>query len=243
MEIKLNSFAKIILIIAIGVFIVFVVRNLITTSGPKFTSESTNTNNSNQVVKDIEGNVYKTVTIGSQVWMAENLRTTTYNDGEPIKQINYRFWSTTNEGAYCWVDDDIRYKPSFGGMYNWYAVESQKLCPPGWHIPDSAEFATLINFLGGKNIAGSKMKEAGFAHWRHPNKDATNSSGFSALPSDYSKSNAPFRAWRGSTARFWSSTESTSSNAWDIELNYDSSTVERYNYPKNNCFSIHCIKD
>lgn len=240
---KLNSSAKIILIITVGVLIVFVVRNLIIKSGPKFNSQSINTNNSDQVVTDIEGNVYKTVTIGSQVWMAENLRTTTYNDGKPIKQIKYRFWSTTNEGGYCWDDDDIRYKPSFGGMYNWYAVESQKLCPAGWHIPDSAEFATLFNYLGGKKIAGSKMKETGFAHWRYPNKDATNSSGFSALPSDYNKSNDPFGGWHGSSARFWSSTQSTSENAWDIELNYSNGAAERFNNPKNMFFSIRCIKD
>lgn len=238
-----KSFKRILLIIGVSILIIIVVKNLGDYFGPKFAPENAENIDPTHMVKDVEGNVYRTVTIGSQVWMAENLRTNTYNDGEPIKQFQYTFYSSTNKGGYCWCENDTRYKLKFGALYNWYAVDTKKLCPVGWHVPTDDEFKTLVNFLGGRSVAGSKMKETGITHWSRPNKDATNSSGFSALPSHYSPSNVPFVGWGGSGAQFWSSTQSTSENAWDIELRSFDGAVARYNYSKNWGYSIRCLKD
>jgi uncharacterized protein (TIGR02145 family) len=134
------------------------------------------------VVTDADGNVYNTVTIGGQVWMAENLKTTKYNDGTviPLSADNIS-WITS--GGYCWYDDDkASNKSVYGALYNWSTMTSNKLCPVGWHVPKRAEWTTLITYLGGESVAGGKMKETGFLHWQSPNTGATNESGFSALP-------------------------------------------------------------
>jgi uncharacterized protein (TIGR02145 family) len=133
---------------------------------------------------DQDGNTYKTVVIGTQTWMAENLRTTRYNDGASIPFVeNGSVWLTLRTPAYCWYDNDESYfKEALGALYNWYTVNTGKLCPSGWHIPDDIEWNTMITFLGGNEVAGGKMKETGSIHWQWPNVGATNESGFTALP-------------------------------------------------------------
>jgi uncharacterized protein (TIGR02145 family) len=132
-------------------------------------------------IADIDGNIYKVVTIGTQVWMAENLKTTKFKNGDDIPEItNSNTWFTLKTGAYCNYDNLPGYKDIYGLYYNFYAVvDSKKLCPSGWHMPTDAEWTTLIESLGGKEFAGEKLKETGTAHWDGPNI-ATNSSGFSA---------------------------------------------------------------
>ena len=133
-------------------------------------------------VTDIEGNVYRTVRIGSQVWMAENLKTTQFNDGQPIPNVTGNSqWENLSTPAYCWYNNDVQNKNIFGGLYNWYAVNTGRLAPEGWHVPTSEEWTTLINYLGGENIAGGKLKETGTDHWLSPNTGATNETGFSAI--------------------------------------------------------------
>jgi uncharacterized protein (TIGR02145 family) len=136
-------------------------------------------------LNDIDGNTYKTIQIGSQTWMAENLKTTKYNDSTEIYLIaDWRSWSSLNIPGYCWYKNDaITNKEIYGALYNGFAMSTGKLCPMGWHVPSQDEWFTLINYLGGENIAGGKMKEAGTEYWRSPNTDANNESGFSALPS------------------------------------------------------------
>jgi uncharacterized protein (TIGR02145 family) len=132
-------------------------------------------------VKDIDGNVYKTVTIGNQTWMAENLRTTKYRNGEPIVLVTDPLsWTNTNSGAYRgpYYADKLEY----GNFYNWYAVgDPRNIAPEGWHVPTDADYTELATFLGGNGVAGSKLKEVGTSHWAAPNTDATNETGFSAL--------------------------------------------------------------
>lgn len=135
---------------------------------------------------DIDGNGYRTVRIGDQEWMAENLRVTHYRNGEIIPNvIDEITWASLSTGAYCYYNNDtILNKTIFGALYNWFAVnDSRNLCPIGWHIPSNAEFSTMITYLGGSTIAGGKMRTA--TYWNSPNAGATNSSGFSFVPGGY----------------------------------------------------------
>jgi uncharacterized protein (TIGR02145 family) len=137
------------------------------------------------MVEDNDGNVYNTVTIGTQTWMQENLKTTKYSDWTDIPNvIDSSKWVGLTTPAYCWYKNDpIQYKSAYGALYNWYAITTTKnICPAGWHVSTDADWQTLLKYL--KPEAGSKIKEAGTLHWNDPNT-ATNSSGFSAVPSGY----------------------------------------------------------
>ncbi|MDX9696942.1 MAG: fibrobacter succinogenes major paralogous domain-containing protein [Bacteroidales bacterium] len=193
------------------------------------------------IVTDIDGNVYKTVVIGSQEWMAENLKTTKYNDGTPISLItDNTAWPTTS-GAYCWYNNDIGNKTTYGALYNWYAVvDSRKLCPVGWHVPTDTEWSTLTTYLGGESVAGGKMKA--ITLWASPNMGADNSSGFTALPGG-SRSYDGYFDNVGYYGGWWSSTEGSTYYAFYRGLNYGSSSVDRgYDYRRYG-FSVRCLRD
>jgi uncharacterized protein (TIGR02145 family)/uncharacterized repeat protein (TIGR02543 family) len=133
---------------------------------------------------DPDGNTYTTVVVGSQTWMKENLKTTHFNDGSAIPGLNFsnENWSALTTPAYCSFGNIPANKDTYGALYNWYAVNTGKLAPAGWHIPDITEWNTLKTFLGGTDdVAGKKMKESGTAHWLDPNT-GTNESGFTAVP-------------------------------------------------------------
>src|ERR1035437_4952965 len=136
-------------------------------------------------VTDIDGNVYKTITIGTQTWMAENLKTTRFNNGEAINLISnasswYYYKSQPN---YCWNNnDETTYKAAYGALYNEITISRGAICPSGWHVPYDVDWTTLTSYLGGESVAGGKLKETGTTHWLSPNSGATNESGFSALP-------------------------------------------------------------
>lgn len=135
-------------------------------------------------LSDIEGNTYRSVEIGTQVWMAENLRTSRLNDGTSIPKVTFSdpWWDVSTPG-YNWCDKDSdNYSTTYGAMYNWYTVNTGKLCPTGWHVPSDDEWETLCAFLGGPGQAAHKLKETGSIHWDAPNDGATNESGFTALP-------------------------------------------------------------
>ena len=134
-------------------------------------------------INDIEDNIYQTVQIGDQLWMKENLKTTHYNNGDIIVTTNVDSnWETFTWGGYRWYNNDpATYKNVYGALYNGYAVQdSRGICPTGWHVPRDIEWTQLENFLGGKLVAGRKLKESGTIHWASPN--GTNESGFTALP-------------------------------------------------------------
>ena len=134
-------------------------------------------------ITDIDGNVYTAVTIGTQIWMTENLKTTHYNDGSLINLItDNTAWSQLSAPGYCWYNNDIGKKETYGALYNWYAANKTNLCPTGWHVSTNDEWITLVTYLGGENIAGGKLKEAGTTHWISTTAETTNSSGFTALP-------------------------------------------------------------
>ena len=145
-------------------------------------------NNQNAAtVTDIDGNVYHTVTIGTQTWMVENLKTTRYRNGEAIPNItDNASWAALITCAYCDYNNIPSNSITYGKLYNWYAVnDSRNIAPMGWHVSTDAEWTTLTTFLGGTSIAGGKLKENGTIHWNSPNVGATNETGFSALPGGY----------------------------------------------------------
>jgi uncharacterized protein (TIGR02145 family) len=129
---------------------------------------------------DIDGNIYKTITIGNQTWMAENLKVTHYNDGTLIPNVlDSVAWMNLKTGAYCDYSNDARNSDIYGRLYNFYAVNTKKLAPPGWHVPSLIEWFQLFYFT--KENSGP-LKEAGYSHWYSPNTGATNYAGFNALP-------------------------------------------------------------
>lgn len=144
---------------------------------------------------DADGNTYSTVVIGTQVWMASNLKTTKYNDGSviPLVTDNTTWWKTYNPG-YCWYNNDAATnKNIYGALYNWYAVSTNRLCPTGWHVPSESEWHILTTYLGGEIVAGSKLKETGTSHWSNFNTDATNITGFTALPGGLRENEGAFQ--------------------------------------------------
>ena len=185
--------------------------------------------------------MYKTVKIGKQIWMAENLKTTRYKDSTPIPNVtNNDEWFYLTTDAYCHYDNDHSNNAIYGKLYNWYAVKTGKLAPKGWHIPTDAEWTILTTYLGGESIAGGKMKFTNY--WKSPNKDATNSSGFNGLPAGYRTHFGSFNTI-GKYGNFWSSTEGDKGGARNRSLSYDNSTVYRgYNYYQHG-YSVRCIKD
>jgi uncharacterized protein (TIGR02145 family) len=197
-----------------------------------------------QGVTDYDGNVYTTVEICDQTWMVENLKTTKYNDGTPISNItDNNVWMGFTDGAYCWLfNNESTYKDTYGALYNWYAIASGKLAPIGWHVPSDEELTVLTDCCGGEVDAAGPLKEAGTAHWFEPNVAATNESGWTALPGGWRNSvNGCF----GGTAHghWWSTTESSATNAWFREMYWSSQSVFRYDYDKRAGFSVRCVKD
>lgn len=195
-------------------------------------------------VVDIDGNVYNTVTIGTQVWIVENLKTTHYNNGTAIPLVtNDTTWSELTTSGYCWYNnDDTTYSNPYGALYNWHTVNTGNLCPTGWHVPADAEWTYLTNYLGGESVAGGKLKTTGTMNWNPPNTGATNESGFSALPGGFRAYDGSFYEM-GDGAYFWSSTESGSDNAWYQLLYYYYEDLTHDNQIKNHGFSIRCLMD
>lgn len=203
-----------------------------------------NPNLSYGTMTDVEGNVYRTIVIGTQTWMAENLKTTKYRDGEVIPNVIVdATWAALTTGAYCWYKNDATtFKNTIGALYNWYSVNTGKLCPTGWHIPSDTEWTTLTTFLGGGSVAGGKMKETGTVHWLTPNTGATNSSGFTGLPDGGRNRYGNFMSF-GAFQRLRSSTEYDATRTWYIFLiNNDDNAVRNLDY-KNEGYSVRCLKD
>jgi uncharacterized protein (TIGR02145 family) len=168
-------------------------------------------------VTDIDGNVYRTVTIGNQVWMAEDLKTTRYRNGDLIGTTRPATLDISGESTpkYQWAyAGDESNVATYGRLYTWYAAtDSRKVCPAGWHVPSDAEWNTLIDCLGGEEAAQGKLKEADTVHWHSPNTDATNESGFTALPSG-NRFNKEFFMSLGDFTHWWTATEYDANYAW-----------------------------
>jgi uncharacterized protein (TIGR02145 family) len=200
-------------------------------------------------VTDHDGNAYSVVTIGTQIWLGENLKTTTFNDGSAIPYITSGpEWAVISTPAYCWYNNsEATFKEPYGALYNFHAVNTGKLCPVGWHVPGAEEYTTMMIYLGGLNVAGGKLKEAGTTHWVGPNFGATNGSGFTALPGG---GRYTFNTQGGTYSDlgyfgyYWSSTaiESTTT-AYSFDMGYNLNPVTKSVYGKTDGGSIRCIKD
>jgi uncharacterized protein (TIGR02145 family) len=196
-------------------------------------------------VTDFDGNVYRTVKIGNQWWMAENLRTTSLNDGQPISCVtDGDAWGmpSTIQPAYCWYyNDSASYKNTYGALYNWHAVNSKKLCPINWHVPSDSEWTSLVKFLGGSNVAGGKLKEAGTLYWGRFN-NATNETGFTALPGGRRYINFGAFLDAGKYGFWWSSTEFDATDASNRFISSDIYIAESFG-EKGIGYSVRCVKD
>jgi uncharacterized protein (TIGR02145 family) len=216
-----------------------------------FTSSST-------TVTDIDGNVYKTVTIGTQVWMAENLKTTNYNDGSTIPLV-IDGWASLTTPGYCWYGNISNNKATYGALYNWYTVNTAKLCPTGWHVPTDNEWTTLENYLiaNGFNYDGTTTENkiaksmAAQTAWAYTdigngaigdNLSLNNKSGFSALPGGSRHVNGQFDSIYRS-GNWWSSTEFDTASAKGRGLGYRGIALGGLTGYKYVGWSVRCVKD
>ena len=195
-------------------------------------------------VTDIDGNVYKTVRIGNQVWMAENLRVSRYRNGDSIpnikqvkNQIDVKTGAVIKSAAWCNYQNNSKNDLIFGKLYNSSTIGESGLAPEGWHVPCQEDWDTLIDFLGGDFLAGGKLKESGVSNWLEPNKDATNESGFCALPGGMFEDMDHSFSFVGKRGYWWGTDEVY------FSLDYEQGTViSEWWYPSR-FFSVRCIKD
>jgi uncharacterized protein (TIGR02145 family) len=195
-------------------------------------------------VKDIDENTYKTIRIGTQVWMAEDLRTTRYNDETDIPLVEDSVgWNTLDSPGFCWYNNEKEsYKDTYGALYNAYTVNTGKICPTGWHIPSKEEWLQLRDFLGDTISGGGKLKEFGTVSWLPPNTGADNSSGFGAMGSGIRYFQGSFKAIHTFTS-FWSSTEINDDGQWYLSLYYRNASIAISHVSRKHGFSVRCLKD
>ncbi|MCK9414102.1 MAG: fibrobacter succinogenes major paralogous domain-containing protein [Prolixibacteraceae bacterium] len=203
-----------------------------------------NTNQPNTVT-DPDGNAYETVTIGTQVWMAENLKTTKFNDGSPIPHVVIASsWGALTTPGYCWYNNETINQEIYGALYNWYTIATTKLCPTGWHVPSDSEWGTMTTYLGGELAANLKIRESGTLHWPSPNT-ATNSTGFSAVPGGCRDANGVFADAKYYNY-FWANTEflNIPGFAMNRQIPCENNCAQRATaYSQKSGFSVRCIKD
>ena len=199
-------------------------------------------------ITDIEGNTYKTVTIGTQTWMAENLKVSKYSDGTTIPNITDNTqWSNLTTGAWSYYWNDTAANAIYGKLYNWYAVSSttngnKNICPTGWHVPTDTEWTVLTDCLGGEIVAGAKMKEVGTTSWNSPNTSATNTSLFTGLPGGYRNYDGNYYNI-GVNGNWWSSTEYGTGGAWIRSLYGGNGNAFRDGSNKESGLSVRCLRD
>ncbi|ACF45262.1 TIR protein [Prosthecochloris aestuarii DSM 271] len=203
---------------------------------------------------DVDGATYKTIQIGKQVWMAENLDVSRYRNGDAIPRVqDPEKWAELTTGAWCYYDNDTGNGRVYGKLYNWYAVNDPRgLAPEGWHVPSDKEWQELERFLGMsrydaektglRGSIGGKLKEAGSLHWREPNAGATNETGFTALAGGYRYYNGGF-FYIGGYASFWSSSAYGDAIAWNRKLSYLGTEVYRDLSNRRVGMSVRCVRD
>lgn len=218
---------------------------------------------SGNTVTDADGNSYPTVTIGSQVWMAKNLRTTKYRDGSAIPNItSHTGWGALTTGAYANYDNDAGHAATYGRLYNWHAAnDARGLCPQGWHVPSDAEWKTLETSLGmpadqldhtylyrgGAQNVGGKLKST-TNHWFQPNEGATNESGFTALPGgirfhEYEPGDPTSFVGMGDIALWWTATASDTEEAWHRTIGFEETGIYRDPENKRDGYCVRCVRD
>lgn len=198
-------------------------------------------------VTDIDGNNYRTIRIGKQVWMTENLKVSHYRGGTPIDSFGpgqSHIWEVLETGAWCWYDTTgSGYKKYdrdlFGKLYNWYALEGDSLCPTNWHVPSDEDWSELRIYLGGFEVAGGSMKESDFKHWNEPNISATNESGFTGFPGGLRRENGSFE--RIGNQGMWRIDDDLGYNYYMLETLYGRLYRNDFTSKKEG-LSIRCIR-
>jgi uncharacterized protein (TIGR02145 family) len=217
-------------------------------------------------VTDIDGNVYHTVTIGTQTWMVENLKTTRYSNGDSIPNVtDATDWSHIVTPAYCWYDNNVLNKATYGALYNWYTVNTGNLAPTGWHIPTDDEWTILENYLiangfnydgttTGDRVSNNKIAKAlaSATGWTSYTGEGSvgntdypakcNATGFTALPGGYRDYDETFVVI-GNFGYWWSATEYSTGRAWGRAMGYSYSSVLRYDLGKELGFCVRCVRD
>jgi len=208
-------------------------------------------------VTDIDGNEYKTITIGTQTWMAENLRVTHYRNGDPISHVkDATAWSNQATGAYCYYRNTNKLDSiaTYGYLYNGYCfLDSRGLAPEGWHVPSDAEWLTLVDFVaagdaitdqwGVNAVAGGRMKETGTLHWDYPNRFADNSSGFTAISGGWRQTYQGVFLQKGYGAHYWTIAEYSPKFFYGWGIGTDFASIVRNGYFVTDGISVRCIKD
>ena len=182
------------------------------------------------------------------MWMTSNLKVTRYNDNTSIPLVTDKTdWDNLVTPGYCWYNNDAAAnKSTYGALYNWYTVNTGKLCPTGWHVPSDPEWLILIDFLGGIVTAGDKLKEPGTGHWLSPNPGVTNETGFTALPGGSSGDILIKFGGMGSYGFWWSSTGDAtgiSNIAWNWSMRWDRGNIGRGEYYERMGYSVRCVKN
>lgn len=188
-------------------------------------------------VTDVDGNVYTTIRIGSQLWTVENLKTSRYNDGTLIGTS----WAIASSGACGTYDDNVANGDIYGKFYNWGAVNTGKLAPKGWHVPSRAEWEALVSASGGSSAAGGNIKSLSTL-WAAPNLGATNSSKFSALPSGY-RTHSGLYALLGEAAYWWASSERNATQGDYIRVTSSLAGTATNGADKSFGYAVRCVKD
>lgn len=199
-------------------------------------------------VVDFDGNVYNSITIGTQCWMQQNLNVSHYRNGDIIPQVtDPTEWAAYTTGAWCYYANNTANGIIYGKLYNWYAVNDPRgLAPEGYHIPTESEWTELVNYLGGFNVSGGKLKATGTTYWFNPNTGATNESNFSALPSGARSSSSTAGFFNiNLLVGYWSISNYNGNNdeIFTISLSNSSTEVSTYGQYKNQGYSIRCLKD
>lgn len=210
-----------------------------------------------RTVTDIDGNVYRTVKIGNQWWMAKNLKVTHYRNGDAIlNETDNSTWAGLSTGAYCAYNNNESTTNAYGYLYNWYAVDdSRNIAPASWHVPTDEEWKTLEKYLGMSQSEadeygwhgtdeGGKLKETDTTHWQGPNTGATNESGFFALLGGSRNliGNGYF-GLESQRALFWSASQNGNYRAWSRYMIYNNPVINRSDYPRQSRLSVRLVRD
>lgn len=196
-----------------------------------------------ETVKDVDGNEYKTVVIGSQTWFAENLKTTKYASGKAIPNVTDKTkWVDCKSAAYCWYDNNSSNKDEYGALYNWYVINTANICPNGWHVATDQDWTTLVNKIGGEEKAAAKLRETGTKHWKEEVEGASNEYGFNMLAGGFRDAYGNF-TWQTIDAGYWTATGKTPSYAWNRTAFYYDQHINRHEIQKCFGYSVRCVKN
>lgn len=198
-------------------------------------------------MQDNEGNTYRTIEIGNQTWMAQNLRTTQFRNGDEIPEVTENAdWPALTDAAQSSYEnnDNEVFLATHGRLYNWFAAtDNRNISPEGWHVPTIQEWETLAATLGGAENAGGQIKEIGEARWNAPNTNADNSSGFTALPSGRREYTDGRFINQGFNTFWWTSSPYNPDYSWYYQVNYDIASLNAANFHKQYGFAVRLVKD